>query len=88
MSSMFCKKIYICKNSGWCDRDFNPESDDPECFELKTNYDLVMEMGIEQLAEFLGDDPTHDICPNNCHDDLDRPCKVCVLEWLKKGVSE
>lgn len=49
-----------------------------------TNYDRLVSKSPEELAEFIGGDPMHDICPNNCHEDLDRPCKVCVLEWLKQ----
>ena len=49
-----------------------------------THYDLLIRKTPEELAEFIGDDPVHDICPNNCQEDLDRPCKVCVLDWLKQ----
>ena len=53
MSSMFCKKVYTCKNNEWCARDFNPKSDDPECFEVLTNYDHIKEYSPEQLAGFM-----------------------------------
>ena len=53
----------------------------------KSNADRIRAMTDEELAEFIGDDAMHDICPNNCHDDLDRPCKVCALEWLKQEVN-
>lgn len=53
-----------------------------------TNADRIRAMTDEELAEFIGDDAMHDICPNNCQDDLDRPCKVCALEWLKQVATE
>lgn len=53
-----------------------------------TNYEMLIRKTPEELAEFIGGDPMHDICPNNCHDDLDRPCKVCVLDWLREEVKE
>lgn len=53
-----------------------------------TNADRIRAMTDEELAEFIGDDPMHDICPNNCHEDLDRPCKVCVLDWLKQEATD
>ena len=52
---------------------------------VKTNADRIRSMTDEELAEFIGDDPMHDICPNNCYDDLDRPCKVCALDWLREA---
>ena len=82
MSSMFCKKIYICKNSGWCARDFNPEVDDPECFELMTNYDLVMRMGIEELAAWIADHPVVSEYDEN------NPQHKAWLDWLKQEVAE
>ena len=53
-----------------------------------TNGDRIRSMLDEELAEFIGCDPMHDICPNNCNDDWDRPCKVCVLDWLKKEAND
>lgn len=32
-------------------------------------------------------DPMHDICPSNCYDDIDRPCKSCALDWLKEEAN-
>ena len=52
-----------------------------------TNADRIRAMSDEELAEFIGDGPLLDICPHNCLEDLDRPCKVCILDWLKE-VSE
>jgi len=52
--------------------------------EPQTHADRIRTMSDEELAEFLGCDPMHDICPNNCHDDLDRQCKACVLDWLRQ----
>lgn len=54
MSSMFCKKIYQCKNADWCARDFNPKSDGaPKCFEPMTNADKIRQMSDEELARFV-----------------------------------
>ena len=53
-----------------------------------TNYDLLIRKTPEELAEFIGGDPMHDICPNDCFEDPDRPCKVCALKWLKEEVSK
>lgn len=50
----------------------------------ETNYDKVRAMNIEEMAKFIGGDPIHDICPNNCDDDPEKPCKVCALDWLKQ----
>jgi hypothetical protein len=61
-----------------------------ECGLSRKNYkpitkaDCIRSMTDEDLAEFIGHDPMHDICPNNCDDDLDRPCKVCALDWLRQ----
>ena len=53
MSSMYCTKIYVCRNADWCARDFNPKSDSPNCFEVKTRSEDLRAMGDEQLAEWL-----------------------------------
>ena len=50
----------------------------------KTNADYVRSMTDEELAEFIGSDPMHDFCPNDCFEDPDRQCKMCALKWLKK----
>lgn len=49
-----------------------------------TNADKIRAMTDEELAEFIECDPMYDICPHDCYDDLDRPCNVCVLGWLKQ----
>ena len=49
-----------------------------------SNADRIRAMTDEELAEFIGGDPMHDICPSDCFEDPDRPCKVCVLKWLKQ----
>ena len=54
----------------------------------KTNADRIRAMTDEELAEFIGDDPMHDICPSDCFEDPDRLCKVCALAWLKQEVKE
>lgn len=54
MSSMFCTKIYQCKNADWCARDFNPKSDGaPKCFEPMTNADRIRRMSDGELALFI-----------------------------------
>ena len=53
-----------------------------------TNYDRLISKSPEELAEFIGCDPMHDICPNNCHEDPERPCTVCILEWLKREAED
>lgn len=53
----------------------------------QTNADLIRQMSDEELAEFIGGDPMHDICPNNCHEDPERPCAVCILDWLKQEAT-
>lgn len=52
----------------------------------QTKADRIRAMTDEELAEFIGGDPMHDICPSDCFEDPDRPCKVCVLKWLKQEV--
>ena len=59
-----------------------------EDFRAETNYDRLISKTTEELADFIEGDPMRVICPNNCHDDLDRPCKVCVLAWLKQEAVE
>lgn len=54
----------------------------------KTNADRIRAMTDEELAEFIGDDLMYNICPSDCFEDPDRPCKVCALAWLKKEVRE
>jgi len=61
----------------------NPQIEKPQ-----TNADRIRAMTDEKLAEFIGGDPMHDICPNNCHEDLDRLCKVCVLDWLRQEAGD
>lgn len=78
MSSMFCTKIYKCKNVDWCARDFNPKSDEPKCFEPMTNADRIRAMDIDHLIEWF------------CRG---RPCGTCpyggkvecgIREWLQQ----
>lgn len=89
MSSMFCKKIYQCRNADWCARDFNPKSDCPECFEQITNYDRLISKTPEELAETYAGG-----CPNgdrlNCGKYYlhgGRDCFNCWLDWLKSPVE-
>ena len=96
MSSMFCKKIYQCRNADWCARDFNPKSDCPECFEQITNYDLLISKTPEQLADWLADILNH--CENKKPEELCRmscPLYKCcnnqpsdnIEDWLKSPVE-
>jgi hypothetical protein len=55
---------------------------------LFTNADRIRAMTNEELAEFIGHFPMETICPNNCHEDPERDCAVCVLDWLKQEKSE
>ena len=75
----YCKYPHV---RGECDKNcyYNTRT-------VMTNADRIRAMSDKELAEFIGDDPMHDICPNNCHDDLDRPCKVCALDWLKQEAT-
>lgn len=77
-----CRK---CADFEWC-----VEYEECGLFKPKimTKADEIRAMTDDELAEFIGGDPMHDICPNNCHEDLDRPCKVCALEWLKQEVGD
>lgn len=80
MSSMFCTKIYNCKNADWCARDFNPKSEEPKCFEQLTNYDRVHAMNEEEFAQWLCDVagwlPTFE---GRVHP---------ILDWLKQEAIE
>lgn len=80
MSSMFCTKIYNCKNADWCARDFNPKSEEPKCFEQLTHYDRVHAMNEEELAQWLCDVagwlPTFE---GRVHP---------ILEWLRQEAIE
>lgn len=48
-----------------------------------TNYDRVISKSPEELAQFIWD-AMGKICPNNCHEDPERLCTVCILDWLKQ----
>lgn len=56
--------------------------------EPHTNADRIRAMSDEELAEFIGNFPMETICPNNCHEDPERDCAVCVLDWLKQEVTD
>jgi len=88
MSSMFCTKIYQCKNADWCARDYNPKSDCPECFEQLTNYDRIISKTPEELAEWLKNIRYSWTClprgnGNRCADFKD-DCNACWLDWLRQ----
>ena len=80
MSSIFCTKIYKCKNADWCARDFNPKSDEPKCFEPLTNADRIRAMTDEELADWLvevaGWLPMYE---SKAHP---------ILKWLKQEAEE
>ena len=89
MSSMFCTKIYQCKNADWCARDYNPKSDCPECFEQLTNYDRLISKTPEELAELF----SHLCCPYSLGGKVDcnagkKGCYQCWLDWLKQEATE
>lgn len=96
MSSMFCKKIYQCRNADWCARDFNPKSDEPECFEQMTHYDLLISKTPYELAEWIAKILDH--CENKKPEELCRQScpmyKCCndqpsdnIEDWLKSPVE-
>lgn len=80
MSSMFCTKIYTCRNVDWCARDFNPKSDKPNCYEAKTHSDDLRAKNDEQLAEWLNRMETDARCygPKG---------KAAWLKWLQEKVE-
>ena len=93
MSSMFCKKIYQCRNADWCARDYNPKADDPECFEQLTNYDRIISKTPEKLAVWFCQKQFRegDFCPPEhgwqyCQ--KADGCRECWLSWLKAPVEE
>lgn len=75
---VFCKRFHlhmgIYEDASRC-RDFEKKP--------QTNADRIRSMSDEELAEFIVAG-LYDICPHNCFEDLDRPCKVCSLDWLKQ----
>lgn len=84
MSSMFCTKIYKCKNADWCARDFNPKSDEPECFEPLTNADRIRAMTDEELAKILAEYR----CVKKALHCMEVDCTQCWLDWLKQEITE
>lgn len=52
-----------------------------------SNADKLRAMSDEELAEFIWN-AMDDICPNNCHEDPERPCEVCILDWLKQECAD
>lgn len=95
MSSMFCTKIYKCRNVDWCARDFNPKSDEPKCFEPLTNADRIRAMADGELANAIWHDfgnspwcyPTVTEGVLECNI-IDARCEECILNWLKQAVEE
>ena len=97
---MFCNKIYDCKNANWCARNFNPKSDDPECFEQMTNYDWLISKTPDELAEWIETITECEKCPNwsvnkeNVHElcagenAVSRAsCKLHWRNWLNSKVE-
>lgn len=85
MSSMFCTKIYQCKNADWCARDFNPKSDGaPKCFEPMTNADRIRQMSDEELARWCND-YNFNCPPVECEEN---GCEKCWLDWLRQEVND
>lgn len=58
-----------------------------EVIKPKTNADRIRAMSDEELAELLSHGFPQDACDNSC-DEFDRPCKPCVLDWLRKEVED
>lgn len=53
MSSMFCDKSRICRNAGWCARDYHPNRENYECFCRMTHGDQFRTQNDYELAEAL-----------------------------------
>lgn len=92
MSSMFCDKIYRCINADWCARDFNPNSETPECFETMTKADRVRKMGDEELAETFAEIADCVVCETMMNADCrlhhgKSSCLDCWLDFLRKEVT-
>lgn len=78
MSSMFCNKIYVCKNADWCGRDFKPKS--YGCFEAKTHFEVIQSMSPVGLAEFI---TTKGRTFGEEYEGF-----MSALDWLNETVSE
>ena len=95
MSSMFCAKIYQCKNADWCARDFNPKTNGaPSCFEPMTNADKIRQMSDEELAKFI-DSVSDSYYKEGYTKEWDNPIMSDYpagvpnwLDWLKQEVSD
>ena len=85
MSSMFCERIYSCKNSRWCARDFKPET--YGCYEEKTRFDEIKEMSEEQFCDLFIKGSSL-FCPVTNEDCINSDCRECFLKWLKSGVED
>ena len=84
-----CKK---CRNfrDNWCGQKI--DSPDPDLIRdcnyycTKTNFDVVMQMNPQELAEFLArSKPFAKFCRFDCDDH--KPCWSCALDWLNKEVE-
>lgn len=75
------------------DREFNPEFEgERHCIWFKaymTNGDKIRAMTDEELCAFILDKQEKGHCFNNkCyHNDPDKGCDDCTLEWLKQEVA-
>lgn len=52
-----------------------------------TNADRIRSMTDEELAQFIWD-AMDMICPNNCYEDPERLCVVCILDYLKQEATD
>lgn len=89
MASMFCTKIYECRNREWCARDFKP-GDDPECFEVERKYDRIVSMPPEELAKYIDLHTAEAMWCKSPPDDCPphEECVKCIFEWLMSPVEE
>ncbi len=50
---------------------------------IVSNADRIRGYTDEELVKFIWSG-IETICPNNCHEDPERLCTVCILDWLKQ----
>ena len=61
------------------------------CFEpgYATNYDLIRNMNLEEMAEFLGQKPYCTLYESDCiYGWHENDCKAHAIEWLKSKPTE
>lgn len=75
----YCKKYSDDEVTSWCVQ--SPCKD-----EKPSNADRIRSMTDEELAQFIWD-AMDMICPNNCYEDPERLCAVCILDYLKQEAT-